>query len=131
MALETAPVAVKAALVVAGGQALAVTVLAFMGLLASSDRSVSLPLFIFFLMVAASLLAGIFALAKKRPFGRSLVLVWQLFALIIGVQSALSGFLIYGLVMAVTGGFTLLLLFSRSTLDYLASGPENPTAGRA
>lgn len=131
MALETAPVAVKAALVVAGGQALAVTVLAFMGLLASSDRSVSLPLFIFFLMVAASLLAGIFALAKKRPFGRSLVLVWQLFALIIGVQSALSGILIYGLVMAVTGGFTLLLLFSRSTLDYLASGPETPTAGRA
>lgn len=130
MALETAPAAVKAVLGVAGGQALAVLALAFMGLLASSDRSVSLPLFIFFLMVAASLLVGIFALAKKRPFGRSLVLVWQLFALIIGVQSALSGFLIYGLVMAVTGGFTLLLLFSRSTLDYLASGAAGPSAGR-
>lgn len=119
---EPAPHTVKLAVLLAGLEVALVALSAVIGIFASSDMGAALPIGLFFLLVAASLALGIVFLWKRRRAGRSLILVWQLFAVIIGVQTALGGAVAGGIVTAAVGGALILLLFAPSTATYLEAG---------
>lgn len=80
---------------------------------------------LFYLIVALSLVIALNGVINKKRFARSLAVVWQLFALIIGIQVSLSGAGL-GLAAALAGGAVLLLLFTRPALEHFEEEPEKP-----
>ena len=74
----------------------------------------------FYFIIALALAVGAVAVWRAQRFGQPLVLVWQLFAVIIGVQTTLGGDYPVGLATVSISGAVILLLFTRSTLEHLA-----------
>ncbi|MDO4252676.1 MAG: hypothetical protein Q4C74_05520 [Rothia sp. (in: high G+C Gram-positive bacteria)] len=73
----------------------------------------------FFLLLALLLTLGINLLSRGKPSGRSILLVWQLFAIMLGVHNALAGQLLVGILVAVIAAIILLLLFSSAVNRHL------------
>ncbi|WP_237223066.1 hypothetical protein [Rothia nasimurium] len=101
-------------------QALYLVVTALIGTFASSDIGGASVIASFYFIIALALAVGAVAVWKAQRFGQPLVLVWQLFAVIIGVQTTLGGDYLVGLATVGISGAVILLLFTRSTLEHLA-----------
>lgn len=74
---------------------------------------------LFYMIVAISLLIAANAVVNKKRFGRSLAVVWQLFAVILGLQMFFAGSAL-GLVATVAGGLVLILLFTKPSLSHFS-----------
>ena len=74
---------------------------------------------VFYLIVAFSLVFSAQGIFNRQRFGRSLAIVWQMFAVILGLQMFFAGAAL-GLVATLAGGAVLLLLFTRSALAHFA-----------
>lgn len=72
---------------------------------------------IFYLIVAASLFFAAHGIIEGKRFARSMAIVWQLFAVIIGIQMYFAGAAL-GLVATIAGGAVLIFLFARGSLNY-------------
>lgn len=101
-------------------QALYLVVTALIGTFASTDIGGASVIASFYFIIALALAVGAVAVWRAQRFGQPLVLVWQLFAVIIGVQTTLGGDYLVGLVTVGISGAVILLLFTRSTLEHLA-----------
>ncbi len=101
-------------------QALYLVVTALIGTFASTDIGGASVIASFYFIIALALAVGAVAVWRAQRFGQPLVLVWQLFAVIIGVQTTLGGDYLVGLVTVGVSGAVILLLFTRSTLEHLA-----------
>lgn len=101
-------------------QALYLVVTALIGTFASTDIGGASVIASFYFIIALALAVGAAAVWRAQRFGQPLVLVWQLFAVIIGVQTTLGGDYLVGLVTVGISGAIILLLFTRSTLEHLA-----------
>lgn len=100
-------------------QALYLAVTALIGTFTSADIGTASVIASFYFIIALALAVGAIAVWKAQRFGQPLVLVWQLFAVIIGVQTALGGDYLLGLATVIISGAVIMLLFTRSTLGYL------------
>lgn len=100
-------------------QALYLAVTALIGTVTSADIGTASVIASFYFIIALALAVGVIAIWKAQRFGQPLVLVWQLFAVIIGVQTALGGDYLLGLATVIISGAVIMLLFTRSTLGYL------------
>ena len=100
-------------------QALYLAVTALIGTVTSADIGTASVIASFYFIIALALAVGAIAVWKAQRFGQPLVLVWQLFAVIIGVQTALGGDYLLGLATVIISGAVIMLLFTRSTLGYL------------
>lgn len=114
------PVPVKILVGLSLLQALYLVVTALVGTFSSADIGGASVIASFYFIIALALAVGAVAVWKAQRFGQPLVLVWQLFAVIIGVQTALGGDYLVGLTTVVISGAVIMLLFTRSTLGYLA-----------
>ncbi|WP_237199764.1 hypothetical protein [Rothia nasimurium] len=101
-------------------QALYLVVTALIGTFASADIGGASVIASFYFIIALALAVGAVAVWKAQRFGQPLVLVWQLFAVIIGVQTTLGGDYLVGLATVGISGAVILLLFTRPTLEHLA-----------
>ncbi|WP_237188472.1 hypothetical protein [Rothia nasimurium] len=97
---------------------------AILGILSSENLGVASVLASFYFILAGVLGIGLFAVYQGRRFGQPLVLVWELFAVIIGVQTALGGYFLMGIASTALAGACVLLLFTKETLLYLASSSQ-------
>lgn len=100
-------------------QALYLIYSALSGILLSDQKGPAAVAASFYLILTLALAVGSWGLWAGHRFGHSLLLVWQLFALIIGVQTATAGFLVLGIASSLISGCQLLLLFSGPTLSHL------------
>lgn len=100
-------------------QALYLAVTALIGTVTSADIGTASVIASFYFIIALALAVGAIAVWKAQRFGQPLVLVWQLFAVIIGVQTALGGDYLLGLATVIISGAVIMMLFTRSTLGYL------------
>lgn len=73
-----------------------------------------IALAIFFLVIAAVIAFSACKLLAGKPSARSMLLVWQLFAVILGVQTGVGGQLFIGLLAVFLGGLAIMMLFSSS-----------------
>lgn len=83
-----------------------------------------------FLLIAATIALGGKGLYHGRLFSRALILVWQIFAVIIGTQIAIGGQPMIGIPTIALAGGTIVLLFSSPVLTYLRSHYEAQEAHR-
>lgn len=118
------PVPVKILVGLSLLQALYLVVTALIGTFASADIGGSSVIASFYFIIALALAVGAVAVWRAQRFGQPLVLVWQLFAVIIGVQTTLGGDYLVGLATVGISGAVILLLFTRSTLEHLAPSPR-------
>lgn len=114
------PVPVKILVGLSLLQALYLVVTALIGTFASADIGGASVIASFYFIIALALAVGAVAVWRAQRFGQPLVLVWQLFAVIIGVQTTLGGDYPVGLATVGISGAVILLLFTRSTLEHLA-----------
>lgn len=113
------PISVKVLACICCVQIVYLVAVAVWGISASAQPGQATVIASFYFLVAAALGVGAGAVWRGQRFGQPLVLVWQLFAVIIGVQTALGGAILEGLVTLVLSATALLLLFSRSTLSHV------------
>lgn len=78
----------------------------------------------FFIVIAATLVWAVRMLVQGKSSGRSLLLVWQLMIVIVGVQVVVGGRWLIGLVALVLAAPTLLLLFSRDASQFIVEETE-------
>lgn len=78
----------------------------------------------FFIVIAATLVWAVRMLVQGKSSGRSLLLVWQLMIVIVGVQVVVGGHWLIGLVALVLAAPTLLLLFSRDASQFIVEETE-------
>lgn len=78
----------------------------------------------FFIVIAATLVWAVRMLMQGKSSGRSLLLVWQLMIVIVGVQVVVGGRWLIGLVALVLAAPTLLLLFSRDASQFIVEETE-------
>lgn len=70
---------------------------------------------VFYIIVGLSLVFAVYGIFQAKRYARSLVIVWQLFAVIIGVQLAVIGY--YPALLAIAcGGIVIVLMFSKTAL---------------
>lgn len=100
-------------------QALYLAFRALIGIITSTESGGAVVTASFYFIISLALGVGALAIWRAQRFGQTLVLVWQLFAVIIGIQTALGGDYLVGITAATIGGAVILLLFTRSTLEYL------------
>lgn len=113
------PVPVKILVGLSLLQALYLVITALIGAFASADIGGASVIASFYFIIALALAVGAVAVWRAQRFGQPLVLVWQLFAVIIGVQTTLGGDYLVGLATVGISGAVILLLFTRSTLEHL------------
>lgn len=113
------PLSVKIAVAISLGQVLYLLVTTGLGVVASPEKGATLVIAAFYLLMTLFLAGGAIALFQGRRFGQPLVLVWQLFAFIIGVQSAVGGQLFFGLATAFLSGVVVLATCSKATVDFV------------
>lgn len=77
---------------------------------------------LFYLIVAGSILVAGNGVLERKRFARSLAIVWQLFAVIIGLQVFLAGASL-GLLATIVGGIVLILFFTKSALAHFDEEP--------
>lgn len=99
-------------------EVLALLIFTVSGVITANDLKGASVVGSFFLLVAISLAVGAVALWKRRPFSRALILVWQFFGLVIGVQAALSGAPLYGVPAVVLSGFIIMVTFTQPVLRH-------------
>ncbi|GGH59458.1 hypothetical protein [Rothia aerolata] len=78
----------------------------------------------FFIVIAATLVWAVRMLVQGKSSGRSLLLVWQLMIVIVGVQVVVGGRWLIGLVALLLAAPTLLLLFSRDASQFIVEETE-------
>lgn len=122
--LQGAPLSVKIAVAISLGQVIYLLATTGLGIIASADRGTALVIAAFYLVVTLALAVGAFALLQGRRFGQPLILVWQLFAFIIGIQTAVGGQLFIGAGTAVLSGMVILAVCAKSTVDYVTVTPR-------
>lgn len=115
------PTAVKLASFLVTAQGLLLVAGSVLGVALSEDKRNSLVLASFYLLIAISLLVGAVAQWKRQRFSRALILVWQLFGVIIGVQVALGGALLQGIAAASVSGIVIILMFTKEVLRHTQS----------
>ncbi|MDO4917530.1 MAG: hypothetical protein Q3974_07935 [Rothia sp. (in: high G+C Gram-positive bacteria)] len=119
----TAPAPAKIAAALAALESLLIAVYAILLLVASVHSSLGIAsiamLAIFFLLVAGIIGFSAVKLLQGKSFGRSMLLVWQLFFVILGVQTIWGGQLLAGILATVLGGAILILLFTKSVNNFL------------
>lgn len=113
------PLSIKIAVVVSLAQVIYLLVTTVLGVIASEDMGASLVIAAFYILIALALAVGSIALWQGRRFGQPLVLVWQLFALIIGVQSAVGGQLFWGIITATLSGIVVLATCAKTSIEYV------------
>lgn len=113
------PLTIKIILALTSLQVLYLLIDLLQGLLAAHQLGQASVIASFYLILALALGAGAAGLYQGKGYGRALVLVWELFAVIIGVQLALAGATFWGLVSLGVAATIILLLFSSSSLAYL------------
>ena len=116
--ISALPVPVKILVGLSLLQALYLVVTALIGTFASADIGGASVIASFYFIIALALAVGAVAVWRAQRFGQPLV--WQLFAVIIGVQTTLGGDYPVGLATVSISGAVILLLFTRSTLEHLA-----------
>lgn len=119
--LGDAPLSIKIAVAVSLGQVLYIFVTTGLGVVASADKESTPVIALFYILIAVALAGGAIALLRGRRFGQPLVLVWQLFAFIIGVQTAVGGQLYIGIGAAFMSGVAVLATCAKSTVDYVTA----------
>ncbi|WP_421084609.1 hypothetical protein [Rothia nasimurium] len=117
-----APTSVLIVAFIGALQMIYLVVVAIWGTIRADELGPATVLASFYFILAGALGLGLFALYQGKRFGQPLVLVWQLFAVIIGVQTALGGFYLMGISSTVLAGCAVLLLFSKDTMGYLGAG---------
>lgn len=122
--LHGAPLSVKITLAISLGQVIYFLARTGLGIMDSADRGTTLVIAAFYLMVTLALAVGAYALLQGRRFGQPLVLVWQLFAFIIGIQTALGGQLLIGAGAVILSGVVILAVCAKSTVDYVTVTPR-------
>lgn len=119
-----APAPAKSAAALATLESLLIAVYAILLLVVSVNSSLGVAsiamLAIFFLLVAGIIGFSAVKLLQGKSFGRSMLLVWQLFFVILGVQTIWGGQLLAGILATVLGGAILVLLFTKSVNNFLA-----------
>lgn len=73
----------------------------------------------FFVLIAATIAFSGYRLLQGKPSGRSMLLIWQLFIVILGVQAMLGNQFFVGLCGTVLAGINIILLFASSVNAYL------------
>lgn len=119
----TQPSTVRAITILVALEALGIIAYAVMLVLAFSQSGLGLGnvimLALFFVAVAAVLGVSARNLGRGKSSARSMILVWQLFLVIIGVQILLGGQPLLGVLGVVLGGAILVLLFVPATQKFL------------
>lgn len=113
------PLSVKIAVAISLGQVFYLLVTTGLGAAVSPEKGATLIIAAFYLLITLFLVGGALALLKGRRFGQPLVLVWQLFAFIIGVRSVVGGQIFFGLAIAILSGVVVLASCSKATVDYV------------
>lgn len=125
-----APAQAKFAAALAALESLLIAVYAILLLVASIHSSLGLAsiamLAIFFLLVSGIIGFSAVKLLQGKTFGRSMLLVWQLFFVILGVQTIWDGQILIGVVATLLGGVILVLLFTKPVNNFLVGSPTSP-----
>ncbi len=83
-----------------------------------------------FVLIAGALAVAMAGMRKGRLFSRALTLIWQVFGVIIGTQTALGGQPGIGIPVVVVSGAVLLLLFSTPVMNHLRINSNLPPLGQ-
>lgn len=116
---KSLPLTIKLILALTSLQILYLLIDVIQGLLVADQLGQASVIASFYLILALALGSGAAGLYQGKGYGRALVLVWELFAVIIGVQLALAGATFWGIASLALAAAVILLLFSRSSLAYL------------
>lgn len=79
-----------------------------------------------FVLIAGALIIAMAGMRKGRLFSRALTLIWQVFGVIIGTQTALGGQPAIGIPVVIVSGAILLLLFSTPVMNHLRTNSNLP-----
>lgn len=79
----------------------------------------TIMLSIFFLLIAIFIALAAHMLTQRKSSGRSLLLVWQLFLFVIGLQAFFGGQLLGGLIATVLALVVIITVLSHPTHLYL------------
>lgn len=118
MSQQPLPAAVKLTVSLVVLEVLALLFFTVSGVMTANDLRGASVVGSFFLLIALSLVIGVVALWKHRPFSRALILVWQFFGVVIGVQTALSDAPLYGVPVVLLSGAIIILMFTQPLLRH-------------